>query len=474
MTLFEWTKQELHPEVTIWESHAITIAFSTILAVVVSSFIVRRHRQLLLRVHQELEYRIAAEVRVQELNEVLRKGVEDGSRKLEAATASVEILKEQLVHAQKMESLGTLAGGIAHDFNNLLMIFQAQTFVIQRHLDDRDRTQTAIDRMNEAIHRGAGLVRQMLTFARKTKVELREYDVNSALDELSIVLREAFPKNIVISVRKAANLPRIRADATQFHQVLLNLAVNARDAMPGGGRLDIETEALERASVPSTGQVMGAARYVCVRVSDTGTGMDSATMKRIFEPFFTTKESGKGTGLGLAVVYGIVDSHHGFITVDSQPGRGTTFWVYFPAIDQVGTTTLQEGLRSFSADRGHGESILLVEDEEGIRIALTTLLTDMGYKVVAVGDGQAAIDACSARAESFDLLLTDIGLPRVNGIDVAKHVKRHGGRTRIILASGNADPSSGHYDAELVPDAYLQKPFDPAVLFRTIRRVLTS
>jgi signal transduction histidine kinase len=246
----------------------------------------------------------------------------------ERAAEERKRLEEQLRQAQKMESMGTLAAGIAHDFNNILNIIQGYAFVLRGHAAKNDEIADSLNVINDTTKRGAALVRQLLTLARKTEPKLELTNINTVIEELTKLIRETFPKTIQVALELNRELPPVMADPNEIPQALLNLCVNGRDAMPDGGKLLLRTETLDRMSLREYGEAK-AERYVCIEVSDTGIGMDESIQNRIFEPFFTTKES-RGTGLGLAVVYGIVKNHNGFIQVESTPMHGATFRLYFP------------------------------------------------------------------------------------------------------------------------------------------------
>jgi len=244
-------------------------------------------------------------------------------------------LEEQLRQAQKMESVGTLASGVAHDFNNLLAIIIGYTSFLQRNSDDAEKRSKYVSEIAKAAERGAALVKHLLTFARKTEPTLSSLNVNMMIEDLCKFVRETFPKTITFSLNLDANIPLIAGDSSQFHQALLNLVVNARDAMEQGGNISFSTKLVSGIEIQDRFPGIRSEKYVCILVSDTGSGMDEKTRSRIFEPFFTTKEVGKGTGLGLSVVYGVIKNHSGFIEVGSEEGKGTTFSMYFPTTTKV-------------------------------------------------------------------------------------------------------------------------------------------
>jgi len=405
--------------------------------------------------------------------------VRDGSGKLRNTVAAIQDvtaqkdLRKRLLQAEKMESLGTLAGGVAHDFNNILGIILSHASLGERG----DLTQAELSRrlaaITRATDRGASLVKQLLTFARKSDVEREPLDVNGAVRDSVSLLHQTFPKTIVVETAFAPSAPSIVADATQFHQVLLNLAVNARDAMPRGGTLRIATSVVSADAVRQRFPGAGSFDHVCVEVTDTGSGMDEATKARAFEPFFTTKDPGKGTGLGLATVFGIVRAHEGHIDVESAPGEGTTFRLYFPL--QTGTPGGEAPAFAAGGGLARGsESILLIEDEDDMRELMAETLSEYGYRVLSAGDGKEGVRLYAENRETIDLVVTDMGLPNMDGALVLESIRDINPEARVIIASGYVEPSmkvrlSGAGAADYIP-----KPYTPHVLFATIRRVLDT
>jgi len=380
-------------------------------------------------------------------------------------------LEQQFRQAQKLEGIGTLAGGIAHDFNNILGIILGHSTLLRRVGDDPQRTEKSIGSIESAVQRGAGLVRQILTFARKTDVRFEQLNVNETISELQKMLEETFPKTTVLSVHFDQPLCIIEADRTQLHQTLLNLCVNARDAMPDGGTITIQTSQIPGEQLRRRFMQATKAFYACITVSDSGTGMDEATRQRVFEPFFTTKEKGKGTGLGLAVVFGIMQGHHGFIDLESEVGMGTTFRLYFP----LPTASIQPSNGEagvLDAVAGGNETILLVEDEEMLRELARTLLETHGYKVIVASDGNEAVQRYEESRDSIDLVVSDIGLPRLSGDAVFRKLKATNPQVSIILASGYIEP--GVRTALLREGVHeiVQKPYEPTDLLRKIRETI--
>ncbi len=381
-------------------------------------------------------------------------------------------LEEQLRQAQKLESLGTLAGGIAHDFNNILGIIMGHSTLLRRGKSDPVRISKSAEVIEQSAQRGASLVRQLLTFARKSDVTLESVVVNDIVTEVVRLLEETFPKVITIATNLQAQLPSIVADVTHVHQVLLNLCVNARDAMlPQGGALTIATELLHGDVVRKRFPQADAVDYMLLSIADTGTGMDEATRLRIFEPFFTTKEEGKGTGLGLATVYGIVEGHRGFVGVSSEIGRGTTFNVYFPVPLQ--SVRIAETPAVFDAEvRGGTETILVVEDEELLRALLAGILESKGYHVLAACDGAEALTTFSQSDADINLVLTDLGLPRIDGEALMLGLKEINPDIRVIVVSGYVEPEQRSRLLRLGAKELISKPFRPDDLLWKVREVL--
>lgn len=382
-------------------------------------------------------------------------------------------LEDQYRQAQKMESLGTLAGGIAHDFNNILAIILGHASLLSRNQGNPEKQAANTDAIIKATQRGAALTRQLLTFASKTDILFESVQLNHAVVETAKLLGETFPKTVSVHTKLQADLPPIVADPNQLHQLLLNLCVNARDAMPKGGTLSIETTLVVGDVISSRFAQANAANYVVLQVSDTGEGMDQATKRRIFEPFFTTKEKGKGTGLGLATVYGIIESHGGFVDVDSEVGVGTTFHVYFPVqiFAEEGSSVRRETAEEVS---GGSEMILVVEDEEMLRELLRAVLSSKGYEVLTASDGVEAVEIYAAHRKKIGLVVADIGLPRLAGGDVFLKLKQMNPDVRMILASGFFEPGFRVEMLDAGAKEVIQKPYQPNELLKSIRKALDS
>jgi PAS domain S-box-containing protein len=386
---------------------------------------------------------------------------------------SMRLLEQQLLQVQKLESLGTLAGGIAHDFNNILGIILGHALMIERTQYNPDRVRRGLQSIISASQRGAGLVRQLLTFARKTDVLLGPVHVNHIVTEVTKLLSETFPKTIVISAELGTGLPVITADLNQLHQVLINLCLNARDSMPEGGTLSIRTKRIAGSTIVERFSGITAPEYVLIEVSDTGAGMDEETKRRVFEPFFTTKERGKGTGLGLAVVFGIMESHGGFIDVESEISSGTTFSLYFPV--KANGLEMLEITKEIPEDVHAGaETILLVEDEEELRNLAEVVLTKKGYVVLTARDGEEAIETYRHRHREIALVVSDLGLPKLSGEDVLRRLKEFNPDVRLLLVSGFVEPEQKAEILKAGAIEVLPKPYSPNELLKKVRDALDA
>jgi PAS domain S-box-containing protein len=380
-------------------------------------------------------------------------------------------LEQQLIQSHKLESLGTLAGGIAHDFNNILAIILGHSSLLRQFHHEHERMLASLQSIDKATERGAGLVKQLLIFARKSDVVFESVLIEQAVNEIITLLRETFPKTISIVTEVKEDLPPILADANQLHQVMLNLCVNARDAMPKGGTLSIKAQLANSDSVLARFPKADAHQYLMIQIADTGTGMDEATRRHIFEPFFTTKERGKGTGLGLATVFGIVQSHHGFITVDSEVGLGTTFRVYLP-VPEIPVHELNPERGLLHEILGGNETILFVEDEDSLQESLGIALRTRGYRVLMAADGEEAYHTYRRHAGEIALVMSDVGLPTLEGTDLFLKLKQLNPAVRVILASGLWEPHVMADFLEAGVKKCLQKPYTPTELLRCLRQAL--
>jgi PAS domain S-box-containing protein len=387
-------------------------------------------------------------------------------RRAEEALRSTE---EQLRQAQKMEAIGQLAGGVAHDFNNLLSIILGSAEFLLDDLGPDHASRSDVDEIHIAARRAADLTRQLLAFGRRQVLKPKVVDAKAVVSAMESMLRRLIGEHIELETQ-LADVRSIRIDPCQLEQVVMNLALNARDAMPRGGRLTVELATVDCVETASTGD--RAARAPCIRlsVSDTGTGMSAETQARIFEPFFTTKELGRGTGLGLSTVFGIVRQSHGEIAVRSSPGAGTTFHLLFPVVDERVTPTPPTPRGPV---RGGLETILLVEDEEAVRKLVSTVLRRAGYGVLAAADATSAMALETDFVGPIHLLITDVIMPGMNGTQLAKHLRARRPDLRVMFMSGYTDEAieDGCLDAGV---AFLQKPVTPHSLARKVREALES
>jgi len=380
-------------------------------------------------------------------------------------------LEERLRQSQKMEAIGRLAGGVAHDFNNLLTLIKGYSQFSLLQLKEEDPLRGNIEGIEKASERAADLVRRLLAFSRRQMMEMKVLDLNALLRDLDKMLRRVIGEDIELVNVFVDDLGRVKVDAGQIEQVILNLAVNARDAMPFGGRLVIETANVEQdeAGIRShAGASPG--RYVMLSVSDTGVGMDPEVKERIFEPFFTTKEVGKGTGLGLAMVYGIVQQSGGSIQVYSEPGQGATFKIYLPRVDEP-LTEDWNGVIGQDLPFGR-ETILVVEDEEEVRSLSALVLNRQGYRVLEASNGNEALMICTQQKEPIHLILTDVVMPQMGGKELADKLKILRPEIKVLFTSGYVDGSIVHQGTPDPHTAFLQKPYSPSSLARKIREVL--
>jgi PAS domain S-box-containing protein len=380
-------------------------------------------------------------------------------------------LESQFRQAQKMESIGTLAGGIAHDFNNLLTVMLSYSSSLSSELEKDSRQQRAAEQVAQAAERGAALTRQLLAFSRQQVFQLRVVNLNDIILNLLTMLHRIIGEHIEIQTVLAEDLAAVKADAGQLEQVLMNLSVNARDAMPKGGRLTLETQNVEldenfvRRHV---GSAVGP--HIMLTVSDTGTGMDAATLARIFEPFFTTKGPASGTGLGLAMVYGVVKQSGGCIWVYSEVGRGTSFKIYLPRAARAAESSI--GKKPLGAPQRGSETILLVEDDPAVRDLVNAMLGKQGYSVLVSKEPNDVGTICQQHSGRIDLLLTDLILPGMSGRDIAKRVGELRPEAKVLFMSGYTDDALIHSHGFDEAFAFLQKPFSSVTLGAKIREVL--
>jgi PAS domain S-box-containing protein len=381
-----------------------------------------------------------------------------------------KLLENQLRQAQKMEAVGRLAGGMAHDFNNALMVIDGYTELLQPSLPEERRHEA--DEVLKASRRAASLIRQLLAFSRKQVIQPTVLDLNAVVADVEKMLRRLIGEDIELAIVRGADLQNVRTDRGQIEQVLINLAVNARDAMPHGGKLMIETAnvTVDEGYIRQHPYAK-AGEYVMLTVSDTGCGMDQDTQSHIFEPFFTTKELGKGTGLGLSTVYGIVKQSNGYISVDSEVGKGTTFRIYLPQVEASAELPAE---RSVSALLGGNETVLLVEDDGSLRALARRSLQSNGYTVLEAGDARAALEAARQYNGPIHLLLTDIIMPGMSGRELADYLIRARQEMRVLFMSGYTYDLIAHRGVLSPGMALVEKPFGIESLLGKVRETLDA
>jgi two-component system, cell cycle sensor histidine kinase and response regulator CckA len=381
-------------------------------------------------------------------------------------------LEEQLRQAQKMEAVGMLAGGVAHDFNNLLTIITGYSQLILNNLGPDDPNRHSAEQIMKAGERAAGLTRQLLAFSRRQVLQPKVLELNKLVQSLSTMLQRLIGEDIDLKLVLASDLGRVSADPGQLEQVLMNLVVNARDAMPKGGSLTVETRNVDLTENYATHHLNAKpGPHVLLSVSDSGHGMDQATRERLFEPFFTTKTPGKGTGLGLSTAFGIIKQSGGSLEVYSEPDRGTSVKVYLPRIDQPAALDPEELKRKVA--RG-SETILLVEDDEMVRNLVRETLEREGYHLMAEADPVEARHLAERFRGTIQLLITDVVMPKINGRELAEQITRRRPETKVLYMSGYTDSAivnNGLLEREV---SFLQKPFSPGALTQKVREVLES
>ena len=372
-------------------------------------------------------------------------------------------LEEQVRQAQKMESVGRLAGGVAHDFNNLLTSITGNIALAQMDLHRSDPMYETLDEIQSAAQRAADLTRQLLAFSRKSIIKPKIVDLHERIENMQKMLERIIGEDVVIHVASGHPQGRIKADPGQIEQIIVNLSVNARDAMPDGGLLTIEVGEIQLGEdycKMNPDAVPG--EYITLSFADNGEGMDEETKKNIFDPFFTTKSEGEGTGLGLSTVYGIVKQHHGFIEVESETGKGTTFTIYFPLVrrkaDPIRKSSILDDL-----PRGN-ETILIVEDETMVRNIATRILTRLGYNILSAENGLEALSQIEKYSGTIDLLLTDIIMPNMNGRELAQKVQEESRKVKILYTSGYSEDIIAQRGILEKGLQFLAKPYTPQTL----------
>ncbi len=381
-------------------------------------------------------------------------------------------LEEQLRQAQKMDAVGRLAGGVAHDFNNLLMVINGYTEVLLEELEKGSPMHHKVQSIQQAADRAATLTRQLLAFSRKQLLELKVVDVNKVVGDMERLLRPLIGENIELVTRLSTQTGHTRADAGQLEQVIMNLVVNAKDAMPEGGKLTLRSADVTVGPNFSQHRFIQPGRYAVISVTDTGHGMDKETQSRIFEPFFTTKEKGKGTGLGLSTVYGIVKQSNGYVFAQSEVGAGTTFYVYLPRVEDSAEEF--SPVESAPNEVGGCETVLLVEDEESVRELVHVTLVSRGYKVLEAENGEAGLRIAEACREHIDILITDVVMPGIGGRELAKRLMALRPGISVLYLSGYTEDAVVTHGALGPSTAFLQKPFTLQNLAKKVREVLRA
>lgn len=381
------------------------------------------------------------------------------------------VLENQFRQAQKMEAVGRLAGGVAHDFNNLLMVISGYTEVLLEHTGAKHPLYSKIQAIHQATERATGVTRQLLAFSRKQMLELKVVDINAIVTDMERLLCPLIGEGIHLQTKLANDLGRSRADAGQIEQVIMNLVVNSKDAMPEGGTITIQTSnvVFNDEFHPEYSYIRPGA-YVSLAVSDNGHGMDKETQARIFEPFFTTKEKGKGTGLGLSTVYGIIKQSGGYVLVQSEPGQGTTFRIYLPRVDE--TAESPSHLAVSETKNSGTETVLLVEDEESVRALVRETLESKGYRVFEAENGEAALRLTARLSRPVDVLITDVVMPGMSGRELSVRLSASCPNTKVLYLSGYTEDAIIHEGVLDPGTAFLQKPFTLQALARKLREVL--
>jgi len=381
------------------------------------------------------------------------------------------LLEQQLRQSQKMEAVGRLAGGVAHDFNNLLMVIKGHTELLLNVLPNEEKYSRKIEQIDRAADRASTLTRQLLAFSRLQVLQPQVINLNSVVEEMGKLLPRLIGEDIELVIRGSEDLGAIRADASQMEQVIMNLAVNARDAMPEGGRLLIETSNAELDSnYNAVHPIVRQGRYILLAVSDTGTGMSAETQARIFEPFFTTKPQGKGTGLGLSTVYGVVKQSGGFIWVYSEVGRGTSFKIYLPRVDQP---IERAGAVRVATEAPRGtETIVLAEDEKDVREVAREFLESGGYTVIEARDGTEALKRVEKHDGAIHLLVTDMVMPGMTGQELSAKLLQRRPEIRVLYMSGYSEKAATDSTFGGSAIRLLTKPFSRWALLRAVHEIL--
>jgi nitrogen-specific signal transduction histidine kinase/CheY-like chemotaxis protein len=382
-------------------------------------------------------------------------------------------LEAALFQAQKMDAIGLLAGGVAHDFNNLLLVISSYAELMQDSIGPEHRLHRNVQEILSASRRAADLTRQLLAFGRKQTQTLQILNLNTVLHEISRMLPRLIGEDVELTIAPDADLGKVKLDPVQLEQIVMNLAANARDAMPAGGKLTITTHNVELGDAyVQTRTVVPPGQYVLLEVSDNGHGIDAEHLPHIFEPFFTTKEKGKGTGLGLATVYGIVKQSGGFIWVYSELGLGTTFRIYFPRAEPRARKTSESDSMHAAVDLRGSETVLLVEDETAVRHPACEFMKRCGYNVIEARDGLQAVEAAARHAGPIDLMVTDVVMPGMSGGQLAELLAEKYPKMKVLFISGYSEKVVLRHNILDVQTNFLQKPFTLKSLGGKVREVM--
>ncbi len=401
---------------------------------------------------------------------IFENGVPVKARAVMRDITDQKMMQEKLLQVQRIDSLGNLAGGIAHDFNNILVAILSAASIMKRKMDSSEQWYDYVDMIEAASRRGGALTRQLLTFARQSNVTIHPVDVNSVVKETLRLMERSLDKSIVIESELSTEFVVVEGDERQLQQVLMNLMLNARDAMTQGGKVSIKTDTVSFQEDNRPSPLAGKGNYVLISVTDTGVGMAPDVMKQIFEPFFTTKEAGKGTGLGLSVVYGIVNNHKGFVTVDSVKGSGSQFYVYIPRLDLEFRRPARQKQKDVVI--GGTETIMLIEDETPVGKMINEMLTDFGYRISVFQSGEKGVNELKENGDKYDLLILDLNMPEMGGKTVLQKLREFNSILPVIISTGYGDQVIDEQQLRPYTQGYIQKPYDEYEIGKMVRRVL--